>query len=34
MGTKKNDILQGTLAVLILRSLTSSRRMHGFDEEL
>lgn len=30
MGTKKNDILQGTLALLILRTLASSRRMHGY----
>src|SRR5580692_10411254 len=30
MGTKKNDILQGTLALLILRTLVSSRRMHGY----
>jgi len=30
MGTKKNDILQGTLALLILKTLASSRRMHGY----
>lgn len=30
MGAKKNDILQGTLALLILRSLAASRRMHGY----
>jgi transcriptional regulator len=27
---KKNDILQGTLALLILKTLASSRRMHGY----
>src|SRR5689334_16865311 len=30
MGAKKNDILQGTLALLILKTLASSRRMHGY----
>ena len=30
MGTKKNDILQGTLALLILRTLASNKRMHGY----
>jgi PadR family transcriptional regulator PadR len=30
MGIKKNDILQGTLALLILRTLASSKRMHGY----
>ena len=30
MGAKKNDILQGTLVLLILRTLASSRRMHGY----
>ena len=30
MGTKKNDILQGTLALLILKTLASSKRMHGY----
>ena len=30
MGTKKNDILQGTLVLLILRVLASSKRMHGY----
>jgi PadR family transcriptional regulator PadR len=30
MGTKKNDILQGTLALLILKTLNSSKRMHGY----
>ena len=29
MGTKKNDILQGTLVLLILKTL-ASRRMHGY----
>jgi PadR family transcriptional regulator PadR len=28
--TKKNDILQGTLALLILRTLASNDRMHGY----
>jgi PadR family transcriptional regulator, regulatory protein PadR len=26
----KNDILQGTLALLILKTLSSTRRMHGY----
>jgi transcriptional regulator len=30
MGTKKNDILQGTLALLILKTLASSKRLHGY----
>src|SRR5580700_1557705 len=30
MPTKKNDILQGTLALLILSTLVSSKRMHGY----
>ena len=30
MGTKKNDILQGTLALLILKTLASGKRMHGY----
>jgi PadR family transcriptional regulator PadR len=30
MGAKKNDILQGTLALLILKTLASSKRMHGY----
>lgn len=30
MSTKKNDILQGTLALLILKSLASAKRMHGY----
>ena len=29
MGTRKNDILQGTLVLLILKTL-ASRRMHGY----
>jgi len=28
--TKKNDILQGTLALLILKTLASGQRMHGY----
>jgi transcriptional regulator len=27
---KKNDILQGTLALLVLRSLAPGKRMHGY----
>ena len=27
---KKNDILQGTLALLVLRSLAANKRMHGY----
>src|SRR5437660_11936384 len=27
---KKNDILQGTLALLILKTLDSGKRMHGY----
>ena len=27
---RKNDILQGTLALLVLKTLASSRRMHGY----
>ena len=27
---KKNDILQGTLVLLILKSLASNRRLHGY----
>lgn len=27
---KKNDILQGTLALLILKTLASGKRMHGY----
>ncbi len=30
MPPQKNDILQGTLALLVLRSLASNRRMHGY----
>ena len=30
MGAKKNDILQGTLALLILKTLASQKRMHGY----
>ena len=30
MGTKKNDILQGTLVLLILQSLASNKRLHGY----
>jgi PadR family transcriptional regulator, regulatory protein PadR len=30
MASKKNDILQGTLALLILRTLASGKRMHGY----
>ena len=30
MNTKKNDILQGTLVLLILKTLASSKRMHGY----
>ena len=30
MSTKKNDILQGTLVLLILKTLASNRRMHGY----
>jgi len=30
MGMKKNDILQGTLVLLILKSLASNRRLHGY----
>jgi PadR family transcriptional regulator PadR len=28
--TKKNDILQGTLGLLILKTLASGKRMHGY----
>lgn len=27
---RKNDILQGTLALLVLRTLASNRKMHGY----
>jgi PadR family transcriptional regulator len=30
MGAKKNDILQGTLVLLILQTLASQKRMHGY----
>ena len=30
MPPPKNDILQGTLVLLVLRTLTSSKRMHGY----
>ena len=30
MNTKKNDILQGTLALLILKSLAAHKRLHGY----
>lgn len=30
MGTKKNDILQGTLALLILKTLATGTRLHGY----
>jgi transcriptional regulator len=30
MGAKKNDILQGTLVLLILKTLDSGKRMHGY----
>ena len=30
MGEKKNDILQGTLVLLVLRTLASSKKMHGY----
>ena len=30
MGSQKNDILQGTLVLLVLRTLASNRRMHGY----
>ena len=30
MGERKNDILQGTLVLLVLRTLASSRRLHGY----
>src|SRR5882762_6285271 len=30
MATKKNDILQGTLVLLILKTLASNKRMHGY----
>src|SRR5437879_1827535 len=30
MAPKKNDILQGTLVLLILKTLASGKRMHGY----
>lgn len=30
MTPQRNDILQGTLVLLVLRTLTSQRRMHGY----
>ena len=30
MGTQKNDILQGTLVLLILKTLHSNGRLHGY----
>jgi PadR family transcriptional regulator, regulatory protein PadR len=30
MAAAKNDILQGTLTLLVLKSLASNRRMHGY----
>jgi transcriptional regulator len=30
MAAQKNDILQGTLALLVLKTLASNRRMHGY----
>ena len=30
MANRKNDILQGTLVLLILRTLASGKRMHGY----
>jgi PadR family transcriptional regulator, regulatory protein PadR len=30
VGTQKNDILQGTLALLVLQTLASNKRMHGY----
>jgi PadR family transcriptional regulator, regulatory protein PadR len=30
MGTRKNDILQGTLLLLVLRTLASGKKMHGY----
>ena len=30
MRAKKNDILQGTLALLILKTLVSAKRLHGY----
>jgi len=30
MATRKNDILQGTLALLVLKTLASKGRIHGY----
>jgi transcriptional regulator len=30
MATPKNDILQGTLALLVLKTLASNKRLHGY----
>jgi PadR family transcriptional regulator PadR len=30
MAQQKNDILQGTLVLLVLKTLASNRRMHGY----
>lgn len=30
MASQKNDILQGTLVLLVLKTLASNRRMHGY----
>jgi PadR family transcriptional regulator, regulatory protein PadR len=30
MGIRKNDILQGTLVLLILQTLASGKRLHGY----
>jgi PadR family transcriptional regulator PadR len=30
VGIKKNDILQGTLALLILKTLASQEKLHGY----
>ena len=29
-GTKKKDVLQGTLALLVLKTLASHRKLHGY----
>src|SRR5262245_35032502 len=30
MSTSRNDILQGTLTLLVLKTLAASKRMHGY----
>src|SRR5439155_19342598 len=30
MGARRNDILQGTLGLLVLQTLASGRKMHGY----